>query len=208
MDTGPFLESLKSCSAATIISSMRANAWRAPSPSPTIADTKSEIRSAVDVGMSSKRPKPDSDGDGGGDGGGGNPRGRKRTRGPGGVARGMKDKRGRSAAHPDAEGTGRAHAVGSGGGEAQDRMESRDNALHDDNLDYRASVGSGTSFEEHWIEMQMARQPTSCSLKCVLEVHTVSRRRLFMKLRSGGHPSPSDIWQFLRFISSCVYITD
>jgi hypothetical protein len=49
LDTGPFLKNLKSRSADKIIGSMRASAWHAPSPSPTITDTKSEIHSAVNI---------------------------------------------------------------------------------------------------------------------------------------------------------------
>ena len=177
ISTGQFLESLESCSAATVISSMRASAWRAPSPPPTIPHAKSEIRSAVDVGTSSKRPKPDSDSDGGGDGGGGNPKRPKRMKEPGGAARGTTPRRGRSATRGDTQGKGRAHAGGNSGGEAHDRMESSDNALHDDSLDYRASVGSGTLCEERRIEAQMATQPTPRSLnRGLLEAHTVPRR--------------------------------
>jgi hypothetical protein len=65
----PFLDSLESLSVTSIFRSMRASAWRATSPPPTI-DTKSEARSAVDVGISYKRPKPDSDSDGGSANGG------------------------------------------------------------------------------------------------------------------------------------------
>jgi hypothetical protein len=177
LDTGPFLKSLKSCSADKIIGSMRASAWRAPSPPPTITDTKSEIRSAVDIGTSSKRPKPDSDSDGDGDDDDVNPKGRKRTKEAGAVSRGMKDRRGRSAAHPDAKSKGGAHAGGGGGDGAKDRMESLDSALLDDNLYYRASVGSATFCEEQRIKALVARQPTSCSLKRgLLEAHTVLSR--------------------------------
>jgi len=174
LDTEPFLEDLKSLSAASILKSMRATAWRAS----TIIDTKSEIRSTVDVGMSSKRPKPDSDSDGGGDGSGVNPKGRKRNKKDrGGVSRGAKDRSGGSDAHRDAKGKGRTHAGGSGGDEAKDRMESLDSALDDDNLDSRASVGSATFCEERRIEARMARHPTSCSLKRgLLEAHTVLSR--------------------------------
>ena len=154
LDTGPFLKTLESRSADMIIGSMRANAWRAPSPPLTITVTnKPEIRSAVDVGMSSKRPKPDTDSDSGG----GNPKGRKRTKEPGGAARGMKHRHGRSAPHRDAKGKGRAHAGGSNGDEAKDR--------------------SATFCEERRIEARMARQPTSCSLKRGhLEADTVHSR--------------------------------
>ena len=173
LDTGPFLKNLKSCSADKIIGSVRASAWRAPSPPPTITDAKSEIRSAVDIGMSSKRPKPDSDSDGGDV----NPKGRKRMKEAGAVSRGMKDRRGRSAAQSDAKSKGGTHAGGSGGDRAKDRMESLDSALHDDNLYYRASVGSATFCEEQRIEALVARQPTSCSLKRGLqEAHTVLSR--------------------------------
>ncbi|KIM75418.1 hypothetical protein PILCRDRAFT_827342 [Piloderma croceum F 1598] len=172
-DSEPFPENLKSFSAANILKSMQATAWRAP----TVTDTKSEKRSAVDVVMSSKRPKPDGDSDGGGGGSRVNPKDRKRNKkDPGGVSRGAKDRSGGSDAHQDAKGKGRAHAGGSGGDEAKDRMESLDSALDDDNLDSLASVGSATFCEERRIEARMARQPTSCSLKRGLLEATKWRR--------------------------------
>ena len=59
LDTEPFLEKLQSRSAASIFESMRATTWRTSiTPDP-------ETRSAVDVGMSSKRRKSDSHNDGG-----------------------------------------------------------------------------------------------------------------------------------------------
>jgi hypothetical protein len=178
LDTVPFLDSLKSLSAARVFKSIQATAWRAPSPPPTITDTKSEARSAVDVGMSFKRPKPDSDSDGGGDGGGVGPKGRKRKKEDcGGVSRGAKDRTNGSDAHQGAKGKGKAHAGGSGGDEVKDRMESLDSALDDDNLDSQVSVGSATFCEERRIEARMARQRTSCSLKRgLLEAHTVLSR--------------------------------
>ena len=177
LETGPFLKTLESHSVDMAISSMRTNAWRAPSPPPSITDTKqSEIHSAVDVGMSSKRPKPDTDSDGGDHGGGGNPS-RKRQKDPDGAARGREPRRGRSAPEKDPKGKGKAHAGGSRGDEAKDRMESLDSALHDDTGDHPASVGSVTFCEERRIEARMARQPTSCPLKRgLLEAHTVHSR--------------------------------
>jgi hypothetical protein len=81
------------------------------------------------------------------------------------VSRGMKDRRGHSAAHSDAKSKGGAHVGGSGGDGAKDQMESLDSALLDDNLYYQASVGSATFCEEQRIEVLVARQLTSCSLK-------------------------------------------
>ena len=174
LDTGPLLEKLKSRSAASILKSMRATAWRAPNRPPTIIDTNSEIRSAVNVGMSSKRPKPDSDSDGDG---GVDPTGRKRKkRDRGGASRGAKDRSGDSDARQDAKGKGRARAGGPGADEVKDCMESVDSAL-DDNLGSWASVESTTFCEGRRIDAWMARRPTSYSLKCgPLEAHTVLSR--------------------------------
>ena len=174
-DTGPLLDKLKSRSAPNILKSMRATAWHAPNRPPTVTDKISEIRSAVDVGKSSKRPKPDSDSDG--DGGGVDPTGRKlKKRDYGGASRGAKNRSGDSDARRDTKGKGRARAGGPGADEVKDRMESVDSAL-DDNLGSRASVESTTLCEGRRIEAWMARRPTSYSLKRgLLEAHTVLSR--------------------------------
>ncbi|KIM85820.1 hypothetical protein PILCRDRAFT_817035 [Piloderma croceum F 1598] len=101
---------------------MRATPWRAPSPPPTITDTKSEARSTVDVGTSYKRPKPDNS-----DGGGrvGRKGLRKRTKKySGDTSGGAKDRSGGSDAHQSAKGEGKAHARGRGGDEAKESLDS------------------------------------------------------------------------------------
>jgi hypothetical protein len=111
LDTGPFLENLKSHSVASIFKSMQARAWCVPSPPPTTTDAKSKTPSAIDVGMSSKHPKLDSDSNGGSDGGRVGPMGRKhKKKDCGGASRGVEDRSDNSDACWDAKGKGRAHA--------------------------------------------------------------------------------------------------
>ena len=176
LDTGPLLQKLRSRSAASVLESIRATAWRA-SITHITTDANSETRSAVDVGMSSKRPKPDSDDDGRDDSGEVAPKRQKRQKKNAGRASGgAKDRSGGSGTRQDPKSKGRARAGACGGDEAKDRMESLDSAL-DNNLGSRASVGSATFCKGRRIEARMARRPTSCSLKrSLLEAHAVLSR--------------------------------
>jgi len=166
LDTGPLLEKLQSRSAASVLKSMRAMAWRA-SITPITTDAKFETRSAVDVGMPSKRPKPDSD-DGHDDSGEVAPKRPKRQqKDTGRASGGAKDRSGGSGTRQDPKGKGGTRAGARGGDEAKDRMDSLDSAL-DNNLGSRASA---TFCKGRRIEARMARRPTSCSLKrSLLEV--------------------------------------
>ena len=170
LDTEPFLEKLQSRSAASIFESMRATTWRTSiTPDP-------ETRSAVDVGMSSKRRKSDSHNDGG-EGGEVAPKRPKRKQKDAGMASGgAKDRSSGSGTRQDSKGKSRARAGVCGGDEAKDRMESLDSAL-DNNLGSPASVGSATFCEGRRIEARMSRQSTSCSLnRSLLEAHAVLSR--------------------------------
>jgi hypothetical protein len=168
LSTEPFLERLQSFSAASILESMRATPWR------TTPDA--ETRSAVDVGMSSKRRKSDGDNDGD-EGSEVAPKRPKHKEKDTGRASGVaKDRSGGSDTPQDAKGKARAHAGVRGGDEAEDRMESLDSAL-DNNLSSRASVVSVTFSKGRAIEARMSGQPTSCSLKrSLLEAHAVLSR--------------------------------